>query len=192
VIRRIAIAAGLGLVAAAALAWWVLESSGVAIIETRAPDGEVRRTHVWYVRAGDAVWLEAGRPEHPWYLDVQRTPRVVLRADGRADDFEAVSMPGRDAHAHVRALLREKYGLRDWILGLVVDTSRSIAVRLEPRASGEEPNERGHPGARSALPPAVGGRMLSDVRATRASRPPQEPVGTNDEPPAGEPTWRAS
>ena len=35
-IRRIAIAAGLALVGAAALAWWVLESSGVAIIDGRA------------------------------------------------------------------------------------------------------------------------------------------------------------
>jgi hypothetical protein len=26
----------------------------------------------------------------------------------------------------------EKYGLRDWWIGLVVDTSRSIAVRLVP------------------------------------------------------------
>lgn len=191
-IRRIAIAAGLALVAAAALAWWVLESSGVAIVETRAPDGDVRRTHVWYVRAGDAIWLEAGRPEHPWYLDVQRTPRVVLRANGLAGEFDAVTMPGRDAHEHVRALLREKYGLRDRILGLVVDTSGSIAVRLEPRTSGAEPGEREDPGARSALPPAGGGRMLSGACAIRASRPPPEPVRTGGEPPTGGPTWRAS
>jgi hypothetical protein len=123
-----------GLVSVAGLAWWVLESSGVAIAETRSADGAIRRTHVWYAETEDGIWLEAGRPDHPWYLDVQRDPRLVLRADGRSGEYEAATVAGQAAHEHVRALLREKYGLRDRILDSVIDTSTSIAVRLTPVA----------------------------------------------------------
>jgi len=130
--RRLGIALVAAAASLAALVWWVLESSGVAIVETRAADGTTRSTRVWYAKVDDAVWLEAGRPEHPWYRDVQRNPRLVVRAGDFVGDFDAATVPGPKAHAHVRALLRARYGLRDEILGWVIDTSPSIAVRLTP------------------------------------------------------------
>jgi hypothetical protein len=33
-------------------------------------------------------------------------------------------------HPRIRAYMREKYGLRDWWVGVLFDTSRSMAVRL--------------------------------------------------------------
>lgn len=133
-----AVAALATLIAAGALVWWVLESSGVAIAETHPPGREPRRTHVWYVETGDAIWLEAGRPENPWYLDIQTNPRLTLETDAGRREFDAATVAGREAHAHVRGLLREKYGLRDRILGLVIDVSPSIAVRLTPVGAGED------------------------------------------------------
>jgi len=130
--QRIAVALLVAGITLAALAWWVLESSGVAIVETHTPEGGLRSTHVWYARSGDAIWLEAGRPEHPWYQDIRRDPHIVLRADGESGEFDAATVPGRSAHEYVRRILREKYGLRDRLLGWVVDTSPSIAVRLTP------------------------------------------------------------
>jgi hypothetical protein len=129
--RRLLAAGAAVAVAGVVLAWWVLESSGVAVVETRKPDGGTRETHVWYVRAEGGVWLEAGRPVHPWYRDLRRDPRLVIRADDLEGTFVAEIVPGKAAHDRVRALLREKYGLRDRILGWVVDTSPSIAIRLE-------------------------------------------------------------
>jgi hypothetical protein len=41
---------------------------------------------------------------------------------------ELVREPG--GHETIRALLRRRYGLRDWWVGLLFDTSRSVAVRL--------------------------------------------------------------
>lgn len=35
-------------------------------------------------------------------------------------------------HHRIRTLLRTKYGLRDWWIGLLQDTSRSMAVKLRP------------------------------------------------------------
>ncbi len=127
------------LLAVAMLAWWVLESSGVAIVETQPPDGGVRRTHVWYAEVDGVIWLEAGHPENPWYRDIQTNPSLTLHTDSSTGHFRAATVAGRSAHDQVRALLSEKYGLRDRILDWVIDTSPSIAVRLTPVGGGDEP-----------------------------------------------------
>ena len=134
-IKRIVLIAVAALLVALGLGWWVVESSGVAIVETRTSDGGTRNTRVWYEHSGDAIWLEAAHPKSPWYLDIQRHPQLVFRpteARGPGTEFAASTVPGKGAHDFVRGLFREKYGLRDEILGWVVDTSQSIAVRLTP------------------------------------------------------------
>jgi hypothetical protein len=134
VIRKLLLCVALLVFATIGLVWWVLESSGVAIVETRGADGELRRTHVWYVRQGQTVWLEAGRPNHGWYKDLQVHPTVQFESSDLSGRFEAATVPGPQAHRYIRALLAEKYGVRDRILGWAVDTSSSIAVRLDPSA----------------------------------------------------------
>ncbi|MAJ58768.1 MAG: hypothetical protein CBC48_01650 [bacterium TMED88] len=134
VIRRLLLCVGLFAFAIGGLVWWVLESSGVAIVETQGAEGQLRRTHVWYVRQGNTVWLEAGRPNHGWYRDLQAHPTVQFESSDLSGRFEAATVPGPQAHRHIRTLLAEKYGVRDRILGWAVDTSSSIAVRLDPSA----------------------------------------------------------
>jgi len=124
------------LVAFAATTWWALEYGGVAIIETQAPDGSLRSTHVWYAEPDGQLWLEAGTPENAWFQDVRRHPLLTFTADGRSGRFIAEPIDPSSGHDRIRALLREKYGLRDWWVGLLVDTSRSVAVRLVPAPSG--------------------------------------------------------
>lgn len=130
--RRLALRAALVLVALAlafvALIWLALESGGVAIVETRAPDGATRATHVWFVERDGELWLEAGAPENGWFVDVQREPRLCVRIGDDVRDARAEVVP--EASAEVRARLREKYGWRDALVGLLVDSSRSVAVRL--------------------------------------------------------------
>ena len=125
------LASGLGFVG---LTWWVLESGGVAIVETRAPDGGARATHVWYASQAGETWLEAGTPDNAWFRDVERFPLVTLSIDGEATRYRAE--PSRDAAARerLRALLRQKYGFRDWWIGLFVDGSGTGPVRLVPAA----------------------------------------------------------
>jgi hypothetical protein len=127
-------AALLGIVTALGLfTWWALESSGVVVITTQAEDGAARETHVWFVENRGELWLEAGTPEHPWYVDVLRNPKLRLRAkEGPAADFHARPMPERSSE--VRSLLSRKYGVRDRWIGLFVDSSQSVAVRLLPAA----------------------------------------------------------
>ncbi len=130
--RRVLIAlavAGLGFALVTA---WALESGGIAVVETHAPSGSTRSTHVWYVELDGETWLEAGTPDNPWFKDVARDPVLTFTADGRSGRYRAEPLPGPDAHARVRSLLRQKYGLRDRWVGLLVDPSHSVAVRLVP------------------------------------------------------------
>ena len=127
---------GLGVLAAAVLffvaaTWWALESSQVAIVETQTSDGATRFTHVWFAMHEGKLWLEAGTPENPWYRDVLNVPRIALSIEDTRAEFTAVPLRNASAQAQIRSLLHEKYGWRDTWVGLLVDASRSVAVRLD-------------------------------------------------------------
>ncbi len=116
--------------AVSATTWWALESGGVAVIETRDPLGEARHTHVWYAETNGELWLEAGTPENAWFRDVQDDPTVILRTNGRTEHCVAEPVDDPRGHPRIRSLMRKKYGFRDLWVGLLFDTSRSVAVRL--------------------------------------------------------------
>ncbi len=115
-----------------ATTWWALEFGGVAVIETETPEGTVRSTHVWYTEPNDELWLEAGTPENAWFQDVQRNPILTFRANGRSARYVARPVDDPSGHSRVRSLIRDKYGSRDRWVGLLVDTSRAVAVQLFP------------------------------------------------------------
>ena len=115
-----------------AATWWALESGGVAVVETHALDGAVRVTHGWYSEPNGELWLEAGSPENGWFQDVQHNPALTLRVDGHPVRYVARPVADPSAHRRIRSLIREKYGYRDRWVGLIVDTSRSVAVQLLP------------------------------------------------------------
>ncbi len=115
-----------------ATTWWALESGGVAVIETRTAEGTVRSTHVWYSEPNEELWLEAGAPGNPWFQDVQQNPVVTFTANGRSVRYVAQPVDHPSGHTRIRALIRDKYGFRDRWVGLIVDTSRSVAVQLFP------------------------------------------------------------
>ena len=127
---------GLAGLAFVAFTGWALESGGVAIVETHAAGGSLRSTHVWFAEPDGELWIEAGTPENGWYVDVQRDPRIGFTADRRSGDYLAERVERPDAHDEIGALLRAKYGVRDWWIALIFDTSRSVAVRLVPAPEG--------------------------------------------------------
>ena len=116
----------------AALTGVALEGGGVAVLETRAPGGTPRITRVWVVEEDGSLLLEAANAERPWYRDVLLDPLVRLEREGRGEAFRAVPEPGKAGRRRVRELLRARYGWRDVWVGLLQDTSGSIAVHLEP------------------------------------------------------------
>jgi hypothetical protein len=120
----------LGVVGSIVFTWWALEADGVAVIETQLANGSTRQTHVWYAEPDGQLWLEAGTAENGWYTDVQRAPGVSFTAGEISGRYVARNVPGESAHGRVRALFREKYGIRDWWISLIFDTSNSVAVQL--------------------------------------------------------------
>ena len=130
-ILRATLGAGAGvLLALFALGWCVLESSGVAVIETRTAAGGSRSTHVWHVARNGELWLEAGTPQNGWYRDIQASPTLKITIGDATLVRRAVPVPDRSVQREIRALLRAKYGARDQIVGVFVDSSGSVAVRL--------------------------------------------------------------
>jgi hypothetical protein len=132
VVRTALVALAAAAVAFAAVTWIALESGGVAVLETRAPDGTARTTRVWVAEDDGSLLVEAASAERPWYRDVLLDPMVSLTREGRVEAFRAAPEPGDAGHRRVREALRARYGWRDLWVGLIQDTSGSIAVRLEP------------------------------------------------------------
>ncbi|MEM7411172.1 MAG: hypothetical protein AAF430_13130 [Myxococcota bacterium] len=141
--RRTLVRGALGLVVAllgfAGFTLWALESGAVVVVETRDGEGATRETRVWFVERDDGLWIEAGTPENPWFVDVLREPSLTLRGDKVAGRYRALPQPNPEGHRRIRAWLREKYGIRDAWVAFVFDTERSIAVRLEPLPGADAP-----------------------------------------------------
>lgn len=135
--RRPIVRVLLALLAAAvlfgAVTWLALEGHEVVVLRTRTAAGDVRATRVWVVDDGGGPWIEAGNRERPFYQDLQGDPDVELVRSGAVRRYRAVPVPTDDAHARLRRLLAAKYGFADRWIALLVDTSASVAIRLEPR-----------------------------------------------------------
>jgi hypothetical protein len=126
---------GLGALGAvlAAVTLVALEGEEVVQVRTTTPEGGVRVTRTWIADAGGASWLEAATPDRPFLRDVEQRPEVELVRGGSLLTLRAVPVPGDAGHRTIRRLLAEKYGWADTWIGMLTDTSHSVAVRLVPR-----------------------------------------------------------
>lgn len=115
-----------------AITLYALEGREVVVLRTHAPDGSTRETRTWIADDGGAVWIEAAVAERPFFQHLLANPAVELERNGTLRAYRAGPVPNPDGHVRIRTLLAQKYGWADWWVGLLQDTSRSIAVRLEP------------------------------------------------------------
>jgi len=116
----------------AAITLVALEANEVAVLRTFAPGKDVLESRVWVADEAGAIWIEIANPEKEPYRRIVADPHVELVRDGQSERYRAAVDRSPAAHAHVRSLLARKYGLADWWIGLLVDTSHSVAVRLVP------------------------------------------------------------
>jgi len=111
---------------------WALEGREVVVLRTHAPAGARRETRAWIADADGSEWVEAANPERAFLLDLRRDPRLEIVRGGRVEERVATPIGGESGHRRIRALLRARYGVADAWIGLLADTSRSVAVRLDP------------------------------------------------------------
>ncbi len=110
-----------------------LEGTEVAVLHTALGSQPPRQTRVWVVDFDGTPWLEAANPEREFYQDILAGPEVVLERNGTRFEYRAVPMSGTSGHDLLRSRLSDKYGWADRWIGMLTDTSSSIAIRLEPR-----------------------------------------------------------
>ena len=111
-----------------------LEGSEVVVLHTGLSRSSPRATRVWIADYGGSPWIESASPEREFYRDILADPHVELQRNGERSKYRAVPVEGREAHELIRSLLRARYGWADTWIGLLADTSNSIAIRLEPES----------------------------------------------------------
>lgn len=108
-----------------------LEGGEVVVLHTRTTSGEWRTTRVWVADDEGMPLLEVAEPQRPFYLDLLDQPEVRLERAGSLQTYRAVVLPQPHGHELIRSRLRQKYGWADAWIGLLADTTQSLAIRLE-------------------------------------------------------------
>ena len=111
---------------------FALEGQDVAVLRTQTQAGVVYETRVWLAETDETLWIESATPERVFYQHIKQRPQVEVFREGKIATYMATAHPGEVGHTKIRQLLREKYGWADWWVGLLQDTSQSIAVQLKP------------------------------------------------------------
>ena len=150
------------------------EGQEVVVLSTRAQDGSTRQTRVWVADADGAAWIESANSERELYADIRRSPAVSLYRDGKSHLYLARSFADAEGNQRIRSLLREKYGWADRWLQQLVDTSKSIAVRLDPPPNFMAPRRQVRGPAPGAAPTSRG--WSTTRQATRAAGAPGRPI----------------
>ena len=113
--------------------YFAVEGHDVVVLRTHPAGAPIRRTRIWIAEDGGVPWIEAANPERAFYADLLADPNVAIeRATGGVEPYRATPLPDAAAHRKIRELLRRKYGWADRWVGMLVDTSRSVAIRLDP------------------------------------------------------------
>ena len=110
-----------------------LEGREVVVLRTFDAHGQARETRTWVADEAGYTWIEAANPERPFLHQLQAQPEVELQRGGTRHHCHADATPNPEGHQRIRRLLAAKYGWADDWVGLLTDTSGSLAVRLDCR-----------------------------------------------------------
>ncbi len=110
-----------------------LEGHEVVVVHTCDTAGRMRTTRTWIADSEGFAWIEAANPERDFYRDIVVNPEIEVERDGVLQRYRAIPLANPHGHQLIRRLLAAKYGAADWWIGLIADTSRSLAIRLERR-----------------------------------------------------------
>ncbi len=104
---------------------------GGEVVELRTTDGigATQTTRLWIVDDQGNLWLRAGRASSGWLERVRVHPVVELVRGGTTAEYNASPVP--EAAERINALMAEKYGVADWLIGLLRSRDDVVPVRLD-------------------------------------------------------------
>jgi len=125
------------------------ESGEVVVLNTRNDEGiGGKDTRLWIVDHAGSSWLRAGSTDSSWYRRLSKNPKVTLR---RGDEtIVAVAEPKPAETAKINALMNQKYGWADDLIGFLFGRDDSIAIKLNKK-SVAVPNSRRDPATMSEM-----------------------------------------
>jgi hypothetical protein len=133
VIRRAIVSTLLLAALVGAVTLVALEGQEVVLVRTVDERGAVHDTRAWIVEDGDGIWIEAATPDRPFAKHVARAAQAEIVRGHSVRRYAASIADNPAGHARIRELLAQKYGWADCWIGLLQDTSTSVAVRfVEP------------------------------------------------------------
>jgi hypothetical protein len=110
----------------------------VVTLHTQVVGGGEKRTHLWVVDDAGVAWLRAGMASSGWLARIEQNPNVLVERGGRLIRFRAVPVREPRVRDRIHALMREKYGAADRLVGMLRDPAQSVPVRLEPTGGARE------------------------------------------------------
>jgi hypothetical protein len=100
----------------------------VVKVTTNDAQGAQRTTSLWVVDDGGVPYLRSGNSDNDWYQRLVADPNVEVERDGVVARYVAQPTPERTEQ--INALMAEKYGWADAVIGII--RRDSVAVRLAP------------------------------------------------------------
>jgi hypothetical protein len=130
--KRIALAITGVLVAWLGLLIYCGTAGEVVSLTTTDATGAKQETPLWIVDRDGQAWLRAGNSGSRWVARIRANPRVTIARGGTTTAYHATPVP--EATAGIDALMRDKYGVKDVLVGWLNPGSRAstLAVRLDP------------------------------------------------------------
>lgn len=132
-LKRVAIALALLLVALAGLYVAMAERVEVVVLHSHGPDGD-HATRLWVVDDAGSAWLRTGADNATWLPRIRANSAVELERGGATLAYHAVVIFEPQTIARVNALTLEKYGWSEQLLRATSPAgAQQVAIRLDPR-----------------------------------------------------------
>ncbi len=107
----------------------IASETGEVVVLHTGDAGAQASTRLWVVEHDGDLWLRSGGGESGWYGRLVAAPRIGLERQGTR--LECVAEPAPAARDTVNALMADKYGWRDDLIGLLVGgRDAAVPVRL--------------------------------------------------------------
>ena len=102
----------------------------VVTLTTTDAEGDSHETSLWIVEDEGSLWLRASNPGSGWLKRITAKPDVELSRGGESTRYRAEIVRGRSDRINEK--MAEAYGWADSVIGVMRDSSSTMAIRLVP------------------------------------------------------------